>query len=137
MDHLPNTAFSLAFARVVEKTPHKLKRLILTINARMPSLEGLIASHAHLAYYYARNVIKGRWPDAEPLIAQDALWAYNYACGVIKDRWPEDEPAIAQNARWAYYYAKDVIKGRFDAFETRIHSTSSLSLLVYYMHEFT
>ena len=82
------------------------------IKGRWPQAEHTIMASEY-ANLYAREVIKGRWPQAEPYIIQNPVSAYSYARDVIKGRWPEAEPYIMQHPGWTYYYAHDVIKGRW------------------------
>ena len=79
-----------------------------------------ILSNPKLAYYYARDVIKGRWLEAEPTIMKDPQSACNYAYDVIKDRWPQAEPIIMQHPQRAYEYARYVIGDRWPQAEPYI-----------------
>jgi len=67
----------------------------------------------YVAYYYAREVIKGRWHEAEPIITKSPVDAYQYARDVIKGRWEEAEPIIMTDPGLVYCYANNVIKGRW------------------------
>jgi hypothetical protein len=59
-----------------------------------------------LAYWYAKDVIKGRWPEGEATIIKNPHWAYNYTRDVIKGRWPEAEEAIAKSEYKDWYHEK-------------------------------
>jgi len=81
-----------------------------------------VSCNAKLAYWYARDVIKGPWPAGEAAIATDPYWAYEYAHDVIGKPWPPGEAAIAKDPKLAYWYARDVIKGPWPAGEAAISS---------------
>jgi hypothetical protein len=71
------------------------------------------AKNPSLAYYYARDVVKGRWLVGEPAIATDPEYAYWYAVDVVRGRWKGGEPVLARHPRFASAYAINAVKGRF------------------------
>jgi len=56
---------------------------------RFPELEDIILTDPHIAYYYARNIIKSRWVEAEDIIMNHPSYCVNYADFVIKGKLPE------------------------------------------------
>jgi hypothetical protein len=79
-----------------------------------------LLSDPYLAYYYAKEIIKGRWPEGEKTIASSPNDAWIYAMDVVKGRWPEAEPGISKEPHAAYNYARYVIKGRWPEGEKAI-----------------
>ena len=79
------------------------------------SIEDLL-SHpwsSDLAYWYAKDIIKGRWLEGESVILKSPDLAFLYARDVIKDRWLEAESIIRTDPYWAYWYARNMIKDRW------------------------
>lgn len=57
---------------------------------RWTEAEQYIMKDPELAYFYAKNIIKGRWPEAEPYIMQTySKWWNDYKeCFNIKPPFP-------------------------------------------------
>ena len=76
-----------------------------------------------LAYYYARDVVKGRVPELEPLILTDNMSMWGYIYHIINGRWPEAEEIIATgDPDEAAEYAENILKGRWPEGEASILS---------------
>ena len=68
-----------------------------------------------MAFWYAKEMIKGRWKEAEPVIMQDPEHAYRYATSVIKDRWEEAEPYIMKDKFMSEMYVEMLRTLGYDA----------------------
>lgn len=64
----------------------------------------IILKDPHLAFLYAKHVIKDRWPEAEPYILKDATSSFWYAADVINGRWIKAEKIIRKDVYCWYYY---------------------------------
>ena len=104
--------------------PYKMPELAYELAVKnpelRPKLEPVIMKDPHLAYEYARNVLKRRWSGAEPSIMKHPGYACLYAKYVLKGPWPEFEPYIMKDPKMAYYYAKDILKRRWPEAEPYI-----------------
>lgn len=69
----------------------------------------IIKRYPKIAYYYARDIIKGRWEEAEPYIMKSPEWGYDYATYIIKGRWEDAEPYIMTDPANAYAYAENIL----------------------------
>ena len=67
---------------------------------QLDEYENRVAIIPELAYYYARDIIKGIWPEAEPYIMKDPHYAYYYALYRIEGRWEAAEPYIMKDEYW-------------------------------------
>ncbi len=108
------------YQKRIHKDPVMASKWAIKHRQRFPEAEPYIATERHLAYLYARDVIKGRFPEGEATIVTDPHSAYCYAKNAIGGRFPEGEAAIAKDWYWAYAYASDVIGGRWPEAEATI-----------------
>ena len=71
--------------------------------------EKALAKDLHIAFDYAKRILKGPFPAGEAVIAKHSNYAYYYAKEVLKGPFPAGEAAIAKDPQFSYEYAKTIL----------------------------
>ena len=75
----------------------------LVMDEPWPEAEPIITTDPHLAYDYAKDVIKGPFPAREPVMMRFPSVALKYALRVLGRRWPEIEELARDHQNWQTY----------------------------------